>query len=72
MLPCYEPLDADSLMLGVEWVRASGTWPVLRHVYECGGEAALVVDVDPLGEVQPYAVRYVVDDTDVEERLTPL
>lgn len=72
MLPCYEPLDADSLMLGMEWVRASGAWPVLRHVFECDDEAALVVDVDPVGEIQPYAVHYDVEHGAVEERYHPL
>lgn len=72
MLPCYEPLDTDSLLLGMEWVRSSGDWPMLRHVYECDKEAGLIVDVDPLGDAQVYAVSYRYAAGDVEETLTPL
>lgn len=72
MLPCYEPLDTRSLLLGMEWVRDSGAWPVLRHVFECDEEAGLMVDVDPLGQVQVYGVSYEVTAGQVEERLRPL
>lgn len=72
MLPCYEPLDAHTLLLGMQWVRASGEWPVLRHVFECDHESGLVVDVDPLGSVQVYGVSYDVTAGEVEERLHPL
>lgn len=72
MLPCYEPLDTRSLLLGMEWVRASGEWPLLRHVFECDKEAGLMVDVDPLGQVQVYGVSYDVKAGEVEERLRPL
>lgn len=72
MLPCYEPLDTSSQLLGMEWVRASGAWPQLRHVFECSREAGLVVDVDPLGEAHAYAVAYSFADGDIHERFNPL
>lgn len=72
MLPCYEPLATDTLLLGMEWLRQSGGWPVLRHVFECDREAGLIVDVDGLGETQVYAVSYTFQAGDVREDLVPL
>lgn len=72
MLPCYEPLDKESLLIGMEWTRCSGQWPVLRHVFECDREAGLIVDVDPLGQAQVYGVSYAFSNGDVREELHPL
>lgn len=72
MLPCYEPLDTDTLLLGMEWIRQHGSWPALRHVFECEDDAGLIVDLDGLGGIQVYAVSYAFDGGDVRERLTPL
>jgi hypothetical protein len=74
MLPCYEPVDPDTtLLLGMEWVRETGDWPVLRHVFEVEDEAGLVVDLDPLGDAQAYAVGYTFTGAgEVRERFLPL
>lgn len=72
MLPCYEPLDTKTLLLGMEWIRSSGEWPALRHVFECDKEAGLIVDVDPLGNAQVYGVSYSLVAGDVREHLHPL
>lgn len=72
MLPCYEPLDGDTLLIGMQWVRTSGDWPLLRHVFECDEEAGLIVDVDPLANVQAYGVSYGFSPDGVQERLRPL
>lgn len=72
MLPCYEPLDTDTLLLGMEWIRESGSWPVLRHVFDCHEDAGLIVDLDGTGSVQVYAVSYAFADGDIHEILQPL
>lgn len=72
MLPCYEPIDPDTLLIGMQWVRTSGAWPLLRHVYECDDEAGLVIDIDPLASVQAYAVSYTHDSEGTQESLHPL
>lgn len=72
MLPCYEPLDRDTLLIGMQWVRTSGDWPVLRHVFECDQESGLIVDIDPLCDVQAYGVSYEFSPDGADERLHPL
>ena len=72
MLPCYEPLDNQTQLLGMEWVRSSGAWPQLRHVFDVDQDAGLVVDVDPLGEAQAYGVGYLLVGGEVRERFLPL
>lgn len=45
--------------LGIEAVRhAGGRWPTMRHVFDVGHDAALFVELDPLGDVQAYAVSF--------------
>ena len=51
------PVDGVTL-LGIEATRRTGSWPTMRHVFEVGHDAALYVDVDPLGEAVAYAVGF--------------
>jgi len=73
----YEPLEAPAAapapqgvaLLGIEIVRAVGAWPVARHVFDLLEDSGLHVEVDPLGNVQAYAVGY---GDDGSEMLTVL
>lgn len=70
----YEPLldtpFADGVrLLGMEAIRGPGQWPAFRHVFDLEHDAALYVDVDPLGGMTLFAVGF---DVYADETLTPL
>lgn len=55
--------------LGIEVAERRG-WPSLRHVFDVGADdAALFVEIGPLGEPEAYAVGY---SPSLDEILTPL
>ena len=70
----YEPLvdfvsPEGVRLLGIESTRGLGEWPTMRHVFDIDREAALYVEVDPLGELVAYAVGF---DRYGDELLVPL
>lgn len=59
----YEPLVETASpegvrLLGIESTRSLGEWPTMRHVFDVDRDAALYVEVDPLGELMAYAVGF--------------